>query len=187
MKTQEISKVLRMIESAEASLKAARSLLAEIAPGVAAEAGISNLDTSDTKAYESGETQIVEGIFDGQAMIGPNEKTYPVPANYASKSKLIEGDRLKLTILSNGTFLYKQIAPAPRHFLKGTLINEDGHYKVVAEGKTYKVILASVTYYKGNQGDEVTLIVPKNSNSEWGAIEAIIPQIQGDFDEDSAY
>ena len=43
-------------------------------------------------------------------MIGPKDKIFPVPANYASKSKLVEGDRLKLTILPNGSFVYKQIS-----------------------------------------------------------------------------
>ena len=38
-----------------------------------------------------------------QIMIGPDGKNYPVPANYASKSKLIEGDILKLTITPNLT------------------------------------------------------------------------------------
>jgi len=180
--TENIAKIVRMIESAESSLKSAQALLKEIAP----EAGSSSTATANTEdatSYDEGENQIVEGYFDGQNMIGPNEKIYPVPANYASKSKMIEGDRLKLTIQPNGTFLYKQIAPAKRRFIKGTLINEDGQYKVLADGKSYRVILASVTYYKGTVGDEVTLILPEDRDSEWGSIEAIIPQVSvGNYD-----
>jgi hypothetical protein len=174
MHTENLSKVLRMIEAAEASLHSARQLLAEMAP----EASIgAPLKVDDAKAYEQGETQIIEGVFDGQNMIGPNEKIFPVPANYASKSKLVEGDRLKLTIMPNGSFVYKQIAPIDRDFVKGTLLKEDGQFKVMANGKTYRVLLASVTYYKGNAGDEVTLIVPKGSESTWGTIEAVIPSV----------
>ena len=121
-------------------------------------------------------------------MIGPSDKIFPVPANYASKSKLIQGDKLKLTIQPNGSFLYKQIAPTARKFIKGTLINEDGHYKVLAEDKSYKVILASVTYYKGTVGDEVTLVVPENGESDWAAIEAIIPQVSvGNYDKEKSF
>jgi hypothetical protein len=36
-----------------------------------------------------------------------------------------------------------------------------------------------VTYYKGNMGDEVTLIIPKDRESMWGTIEAVIPQVGG--------
>lgn len=175
--TEQISKILRLIDTAEASLKSARDLLSELSPdSIHAEP---RLHVTDAKSYESGESQIVEGTFDGQGMIGPNEKMYPVPANYASKSKLVEGDRLKLTILPNGTFLYKQISPIEREFVRGTLAKEDGQFKVVANGKTYRVLLASVTYYKGNVGDEVTLIVPKNRESMWGTLEAVLPQMGG--------
>lgn len=177
MSTEQISKILRMIEAAEASLKSARELLGEVAPEAAAHPAA--VKAEDAKVYEHGETQIIEGTFDGQNMIGPNEKIFPVPANYASKSKLVEGDRLKLTIMPNGSFVYKQIAPIEREFVKGTLVKEDGQFKVVANNKSYRVLLASVTYYKGNVGDEVTLIVPKERESMWGTIEAVIPQVGG--------
>jgi len=175
--TEQISKILRIIEAAESSLKMARDLLCEVSPdSISAHAP---MKVEDAKVYEQGETQVIEGTFDGQNMIGPNEKIFPVPANYASKSKLVEGDRLKLTIMSNGSFVYKQIAPIEREFVKGTLLKEDGQFKVVANGKTYRVLLASVTYYKGNMGDEVTLIIPKERESMWGTIEAVIPQVGG--------
>lgn len=177
METPQLAKVLRMIDAAEASLKSARALLEELDPS--AIKSDRHLSTGDAKTYESGESQIVEGTFDGQAMIGPEDKIFPVPANYASKSKLVEGDRLKLTILPNGTFLYKQIAPVDREFVRGTLVKEDGQFKVVAGGKSYRVLLASVTYYKGSVGDDVTLIVPKDSEAIWGTIEAVIPAVGG--------
>ena len=59
--------------------------------------------------HESDEGLVIEGVFDGQHMIGPDGKKYSVPANYASKSKLVEGDILKLTIDRQGNFIYKQI------------------------------------------------------------------------------
>ncbi len=176
--SENLNKILRMIEAAEASLKSAHDLLTEIDP-TATSRITSHVRGEDAKAYERGETQIVEGTFDGQNMIGPSEKIFPVPANYASKSKLVEGDRLKLTIMPNGSFLYKQISPVEREFVKGTLIKEDGQFRVMAGGKSYRVILASVTYYKGDVGDEVTLITPKGRESLWGTIEAVIPQVGG--------
>lgn len=168
-----VAKALRLLESAQASILSAKELLQGQSPSFQTEAS-SFANDPTAKSYEEGDQQIVEGSFDGQNMIGPNGKIFPVAPNYASKSKLIEGDRLKLTIMPNGSFLFKQIAPMEREFLKGTLVQEDGHYKVVTEDKSYRVLLASVTYYKGQAGDEVTIVVPKGGNSNWAAIEAII-------------
>jgi len=128
------------------------------------------------KITDSEEGRIIEGIFDGQNMIGPDAKQYSVPANYASKSKLVEGDILKLTIQINGTFVYKQIGPQDRSRLKGVLVMdpETDNFQVLADGKKYKVILASVTYFKGEEGDEAAILVPQDKNSAWAAIENII-------------
>ncbi|MBI5755088.1 hypothetical protein HZA41_02625, partial [Candidatus Peregrinibacteria bacterium] len=101
--------------------------------------------------------------------------TYPVPANYASKSKLIPGDVLKLTISPDGSFLYKQIGPIERRRVTGPLTYEDNQYRVLAEGKAYKVLLASVTYFHAEIGDQIVLVVPAYEDSEWGAIENVLP------------
>ena len=108
-------------------------------------------------------------------MIDKDGKDYPVPANYASKSKLIPGDVLKLTVKPDGTFLYKQIGPIERKRVIGILTYEDGQYKVIANSKAYKVLLASVTYFKGEVGDKITLVIPEIEDSEWGAIENVLP------------
>lgn len=170
-----VSEIQAMIESAEAALKSAKKMLLEVSG--------SELKTSSSHGYQTAPnsngpaSKVIEGVFNGERMIAPDGENYPVPANYASKSKLISGDHLKLSILDDGRFVYKQIGPAPRKTLIGTLVHDDGQYKVVAEGgKTYKVLLASVTYYKGQVGDKITLIVPDAEDSEWGTIEAVLPK-----------
>ena len=106
-------------------------------------------------------------------MIGPDGKNYPVPANYASKSKLVEGDILKLTINEDGGFIYKQIGPVPRKQIIGTLLNHDGSFYVEAGGNEYKILLASVTYFKLKVGDQVTILIPEDStDATWAAVEA---------------
>lgn len=119
--------------------------------------------------------KVIEGVFDGQNMIGPDNKQYPVPANYASKSKLIEGDVLKLSISDDGSFIYKQIGPAERRKVLGVLLqDEKGDFKVLAEGKMYKVLLASLTYFKAEAGDDITIVLPKDGDTEWAAVEHVI-------------
>lgn len=177
MNSSSLSRVRDLIEKAEANLTAARQILTSLTGERTEGTGKSDLNemASGLSMTSFGDTQIIEGVFDGQNMIGPNEKIYTVAVNYASKSKLIPGDRLKLTIQSNGSFLYKQIGPIERKHVKGVLTLEDGEYRILAEGKSYKVLLASVTYFKASIGDEVTFIIPAQNESEWGAIENVIP------------
>jgi len=128
----------------------------------------------EEKTEESG--KVIEGVFDGQNMIGPEGKQYSVPANYASKSKLVEGDIMKLTIARDGTFLYKQIGPTERKRGLGilTLDDDTNNYYVLSEGRKYRILTASVTYFKGRPGDEVVIILPKDGESAWAAVENII-------------
>lgn len=118
---------------------------------------------------------VVEGTFDGQLMLGTDGKQYPVPANYASKSKLVEGDMLKLTITEDGAFLYKQIGPIDRrHAIAVVTQDEGGNYYVLADGKPYRVLLASITYFKAAPGDEVAIVTPRGLVATWAAIENVI-------------
>lgn len=119
--------------------------------------------------------RVIEGVFDGQNMQGNDGEEYPVPPNYASKSKLVEGDVLKLTIGADGSFIYKQIGPVERRREVGKLtIEEHGNFVVKVGDRVYKVLLASVTFYKVEEGDDVTILLPKNAEAQWGAVEYVI-------------
>lgn len=119
--------------------------------------------------------KIIEGVFDGENMIGPDGKQYGMPANYASKSKLVEGDIMKLIITDRGTFIYKQIGPTERQRIVGELEQDSsGNFYVKYNDKKWRVLTASVTYYKGQSGDETVILVPKNGESKWAAVENII-------------
>ncbi len=139
-------------------------------------------DSSETYApknvviNQSRGERLIEGVFNGQNMVGADGQEYAVPANYASKSKLVEGDILKLTINSNGAFIYKQIGPIERTRIVGTLIQEGGKedYAVEYQGRRLRVLAASVTYFKGKVGDEAVILIPKNTPSKWAAVENII-------------
>jgi hypothetical protein len=129
---------------------------------------------NEEKAEEQ-KGSIIEGVFDGENMIGPDGKQYSVPANYASKSKLVEGDILKLTITGSGTFVYKQIGPIERIRVVGELEKgNDDSFFVSSEGRKWRILPASVTYFKGQIGDEVVLLIPKSGESKWAAVENII-------------
>lgn len=168
-KNEKVQALREMIYSAEKTLQGAKAMLLQLE-------GKKKVGRKKKLTEEDSEGgRIIEGTFDGQIMIGTDGKQYPIPANYASKSKLIEGDMLKLTITPDGSFIYKQIGPADRKILIGVAnLDSDGNYFVAAEGKAYKVLLASITYFKVEPGDEVTLVVPNDTNSDWGAIENVL-------------
>jgi hypothetical protein len=136
---------------------------------------IGQLSDEGFKPAEEGEAKIIEGVFDGEQMIGPDGKTYSVPTNYASKSKLVEGDIMKLTITVNGTFIYKQIGPIERTRVIGILEKQDeGVYFVATDGKRWRILTASVTYYRGEPGDETVIMIPKTGESKWAAVENVV-------------
>lgn len=176
-----IALIAQMIESAEKNIQSAKQLLREIMGGKAPDNTDVMRKAQVLSISEGG--KVIEGVFDGQNMVGPDGKQYPVPANYASKSKLVEGDVLKLTIAEDGSFIYKQIGPVERRKIMGILMqDEKGEYRVVAEGKPYKVLLASLTYFKAEPGDQITIVLPKDKDGNWGAVENVLKagQIQPD-------
>ncbi len=136
--------------------------------------GLKTVSQPDVAYGESGE-RIMEGVFNGQNMIGADGKEYIVPANYASKSKLVEGDILKLTINARGNFLFKQIGPIERNRVVGALEeSESGGWTVTSGGKKWRVLTAPVTYFRGESGDEAVILIPKNAPSKWAAVENVI-------------
>lgn len=163
---KQIKRLRALIQEAETSLAAATELLISV---VGDDEKVAPVVREETLG------KVIEGVFDGQNMVGSDGKVYPVPANYASKSKLVQGDILKLTIADDGTFLYKQIGPVPRKQVVGTLILENGHYFVDVNGKKLRVLLASVTYFKAKPSDQVSVNVPEDdANAEWAALEAAL-------------
>ncbi|KKP91964.1 MAG: hypothetical protein UR94_C0008G0001, partial [Parcubacteria group bacterium GW2011_GWA2_36_10] len=72
--------------------------------------------------------------------------------------------------------IFKQISPVDRQRIVGHLVkdNESGDFVVLAGEKVFKVLLASITYFKGEEGDEVVILTPKAGDSEWAAVENVI-------------
>lgn len=163
---KQIKRLRALIQEAETNLAAANELLISL---------VGDDESVATSVRNEPLGKVIEGVFDGQNMVGSDGKNYPVPANYASKSKLVQGDILKLTIAEDGAFLYKQIGPIPRKQVVGALKLENGHYFVDVNGKQYRVLLASVTYFKAKPGDQVSVNLPEDdSTAEWAALEAAL-------------
>lgn len=166
---KQIKRLRSLIQEAETNLAAAKELLISVL-------GDGDAITAPRDVViSSPEGKVVEGVFDGQVMIDQEGKNYPVPANYASKSKLVEGDIMKLTITPEGKFLYKQIGPVERRTVIGTLTHHDDKYFVEVNGREYEVLYASVTYFRLHEGSQASVIIPANNeHAAWAAVEAAL-------------
>lgn len=165
---KQVKRLRSLIQEAETNLAAAKELLISII-------GEDGQVVTPKHSHDEVGGKVIEGVFDGQVMIGPDGKSYPIPANYASKSKLVEGDILKLTIADDGSFIYKQINQVNRQQVIGTFVQHDGMYFVEVNGREYRILLASVTYFRIGEGDQVTVLIPTdNPDATWAAVEAVL-------------
>jgi hypothetical protein len=172
---QTIALLKRRLEEAERNIQLIRQLLQDETGDDGGASPLSAPTPVRRAGAEGMEASVIQGAFDGEHMKGEDGQLYPVPANYASKSKLVEGDRLKLTIETDGAFVYKQIGPAERKRVRGVFGADDqGRYVVRTEDKEYRILLASVTFYHIEPGDEVTILLPTEGEAVWGAVENVL-------------
>ena len=75
---KQIKRLRSLIQEAETNLAAAKELLISVLGDGEV------ISVPRDMVTDSPEGKIIEGVFDGQIMIGPDGKNYPVPANYAS-------------------------------------------------------------------------------------------------------
>jgi hypothetical protein len=177
MEKKKIQAIKDFIISAEKSIRNAKKILTDVLgeESIDLDASI-DLDTNGLHSYKSGQDKIVEGVFTGEEMLGADGNKYPVPVNYASKSKLVQWDRLKLTVDPTGRMMYKQIMPIERDMKVALLAKDNAKFIAVADGVTYNVLTAAVTHFKAEIGDSITIIVPKGKEATFAAIEAVIPK-----------
>jgi hypothetical protein len=182
MSSKKVANILSLIEIAESNLKAAKSLLSQLSEeklgtkssSESRPSGPVNLSSDEEKALD---TQL--GYFDGENMIGDNGKIYPVPQNYASKTQLVVGDRMKW-ILTPEREAFKLIQPAPRERVIGTFTIEGDNFLVLVDklSSPVKILKASATFAMKNLGlqigDEVAIIIPKDVTPTWGAFSSVI-------------
>lgn len=175
---KKIQTALNMVEVAENNLKNIRQILSGLLEENGQKATYSNFSIKKSHD-ESLATEVVEGNFDGENMMGDNGQIYIVPQNYASKSQLIIGDRMKW-ILTSEREIFKLIAPVERERVNGTFSIDGENYAVLVNNlaSPVRVLKASATFAIKNQGlsvgDEVTVLIPKDSTPVWGALISVV-------------
>lgn len=173
MSNNNLELIRQALGAAESSIKLARQLLG-------------NLEGTGIEAKpKAKELPGVTGIFDGENMVSEDGQSFPVPANYASKSMLVVGDTLKL-VDEGKEKRFKQIEHVKRHKTNGILTKKDGKWKVITPEGSYKVLPAAVAHFGADISSEVTLHLPANNLTvPYGAIEVVNKKTSSSKAEDS--
>lgn len=163
-----------LIQSSQNSLASARKILATLVQG-------GNQDEQEflptgLMSYTSDDNKIVEGVFTGNGMLGADGNIYPVPANYASKSLIVQGSKLKATIDQNGKIIYKIIEEIPYEVRHGIITKSGEKYQITSEERTYNVLLAAITFHHVDIGDHVTIRVPMGKMATFAVIDTVVPK-----------
>lgn len=74
---KQVKRLRTLIQEAETNLAAAKELLISIV-------GDDGQVVTPKNPSDEVAGKVIEGVFDGQMMLSPDGKNYPIPANYAS-------------------------------------------------------------------------------------------------------
>lgn len=115
----------------------------------------------------------IYGTFLGDHMLGEAGEKFDVPENYASKSILVYGDKLKM-MDEEGVKKFKQVERVKRNRIEGVLAKKEGKWHVVTSDGSYRVLDSAVEHFKGSEGDLVVVLLPgDNKFAPFAAIESI--------------
>ncbi len=162
------------LSAAASSINLAKQLLSELTL-VKSPLGSQPSATPGPKTPDISAIQLpgIIGTFDGQFMNTDDGSKFQIPENYASKSMIVFGDKLKMVDV-NGEKRFKQIERTKRQRASGMIVKKEGRYHVVTSDGSYKVSSAAVSFFGGQEGDEAHIILPlNNKHVPFAALESI--------------
>lgn len=116
----------------------------------------------------------IEGVFDGVNLICDNGEKHEVPANYAAKSRLVFGDRLKI-VEEDGKKVFKQITKVERKEIKGILSKKEGKWYLLSDSGTYKISDIAAEFNRAELNEEAVGLIPLDQpNVPFAALDLII-------------
>ena len=140
------------------------------------------LDRVQTLAPVKDYTDVVgiEGAFDGEFMVCTDGRKFSVPANYAAKSRLVYGEKLKM-FEDDGKTLFKQMSKAEKEKPEAVLNKKEGKWYAITKTGTYKVLDVAANFNDAKVGDKAVIILPKgNVGVPFAALEKILREESND-------
>lgn len=114
------------------------------------------------------------GKFTGDCMVADDGQKYDVPSNYASKSVLVVGDKLKM-YEEGSEKKFKQIERVKRFRTEGILAKKEGKWHVVTSDSSYRVLDVSVNHFGAVEGDMVIVLLPLDDRYvTFAALESVV-------------
>jgi hypothetical protein len=133
---------------------------------------VEKMEQEDRKEYYMG-IPGVEGTFDGESMVTEDGKKKVVPPNYAAKSRLVFGDKLKL-FKDGDRDIYKQIERVERKKIEGILTKKEGKWYILSDSGSYKISDTSAEFNDAQLNDEADAFIPAdNLKAPFAALDRI--------------
>lgn len=154
-----VDHINKLIEATEKNFEKIKSTLDQI------------LREQDKDKYRDKEG--VEGVFDGVNLVGEDGKRYEVQPNYAAKSRLVYGDRLKM-IAEGGKEIFKQIEKVPRKKINGIISKKEGKWYILADSGSYLLSDIAAEYQNVELNDEAIAYIPEdNLRAPYAALDKV--------------
>ncbi len=156
MKEQELKKAQNLIKKIQQDLISVTKLLEEAV----------KIEPKDIPG--------IEGTFTGIEMLTDAGEKYEVPANYAAKSRLVYGDRLKM-VEQDGKKFFKQVVKVPRKKVEGVISKKEGEWYFLADSGSYKISATAAEFNNIELNDEVLALIPaQNLAAPYAAFDKFI-------------
>jgi len=134
---------------------------------------VESMEQEDKKNYYQN-IPGTEGYFDGQYLVADDGRKTEVPANYAAKSRLVYGDRLKV-FADTGKQVFKQITKAERKKIEGVLNKKEGKWVLLATEGTYKIADIAAEFNNAQLNDKASAYIPLgNPNVPFAALDRVL-------------
>ncbi|MFA6981410.1 MAG: hypothetical protein WC243_00045 [Patescibacteria group bacterium] len=118
------------------------------------------IEEEEKKAFEEipGKT----GTFDGESMVSESGERFPVPANYAAKSMLMFGDKMKM-VEEDGKPFFKNIGKSEPKEIRGVLSKKEDVWYILADCGSYRISDTAALYHNAQQNVEATALIPADN------------------------
>lgn len=118
------------------------------------------LEEAEKKAFE--EIPGLVGTFDGEYMVTESGEKYPVPSNYAAKSMLLFGDKMKM-IEEDGKPFFKNIEKSEPKEVRGILSKKEDIWYILTDIGSYRISDTAAAFNNAQQNIEATALIPSNN------------------------
>jgi len=127
-----------------------------------------------------------EGVFDGRFLIADTGEKMEVPSNYAAKSRIVYGDRLK-AYEEDGKNMFKQVEKVDRRKVPAVVSKKEGKFFALTEFGDHEISSTAVEFNNIKVNDKIQVILPEtNLKAPYAALDKTLEQEEQKHDNNNA-